>query len=475
MKKNEKKTEQNIMVIFLLFVMSCFVFSCKEDKVDSKSHDPSKAVEITDFSPKSGSARTRLFIYGKNFGDDISQIKVKIGGLEAKVIGSNGECIYCVVPQRAFDGTIEVLIGGENETPVTAEASEKFTYEKKSMVSTLCGTISETGEYTVTDGPFEKAGFQYTTWLSSDPQNPNHIYAVEDYAGIRLIDLEKREVSTVITCGQMNIARPRTISWSPDGNTMYVSNDQGSEDGISNIALKREENFLRAEVVTRSRSCNGAAVHPVNGEIYYSQWEGGSIWKDELNGQPRKELFKIWANGYEIGLAFHPTGNYAYLIGHNFHAIVKSTYNWEKRQLEVPQPFVGEYGDAGWLDGVGTQARMNTPWQGIFVKNAEYVKQGKSDEYDFYFCDRHSGSIRKITPDGMLVTIAGRGSEGLDSNHWGYVDGDLRKEARFDQPIGITYNEQNSTFYIADANNHRIRIITIEEETDTVKEAEVKP
>ena len=63
MKKNEKKTEQNIMVIFLLFVMSCFVFSCKEDKVDSKSHDPSKAVEITDFSPKSGSARTRLFIY----------------------------------------------------------------------------------------------------------------------------------------------------------------------------------------------------------------------------------------------------------------------------------------------------------------------------------------------------------------------------------------------------------------------------
>lgn len=480
MKKKQKKNKLGkSMTIFLLFVMSCFAFSCKDDEVDSKSHDPSKPVEITDFSPKNGSARTRLFIYGKNFGTDISQIMVKIGGVDAKVIGSNGECIYCVVPQRAFDGTIEVSIGGENQTPVIAEAAEKFAYEKKSLVTTLCGTVSETGEYTVTDGAFEKAGFKYTTWLSFDPHNPNYLYTVEDYAGIRLIDLEKREVSTVITCGQMNIARPRTITWSPDGNIMYVSNDQGSEDGISNIALGREENFLRAEVVTRSRSCNGSAVHPVNGEIYYSQWEGGSIWRDDLNDdKPREELFKIWANGYEIGIIFHPTGNYAYLMGHNFHAIVKSTYNWEKKQLEVPQPFVGDFGKEDWIDGVGTQARLKNPWQGVFVKNSEYVKQGKSDEYDFYFCDRHTCTIRKITPEGMVVTIAGRGSEGLDSNYWGYVDGDLRKEARFNQPVGIAYSEENSIFYVADAENRRIRTITIENETDTVEadqEAQVEP
>lgn len=478
-KKTKNGRTGNIMAIFLTFLTLCFATNCKDDKVDSQSHDPSKPVEITEFTPKNGSARTRLFIYGKNFGSDISRINVKIGGLEAKVIGSNGECIYCVVPQRAFEGTIEVTIGGKDDTPVIVEATGKFSYERKSLVSTLCGTVSETGEYSVTDGPFEKAGFKYTTWLSFDPHNPNHLYSVEDYAGIRLIDLEKKEVSTVITCGQMNIARPRTIAWSPDGNTMYVSNDQGSEDGTSNIALKRDEGFLRAEVATRSRSCNGAAVHPVNGEIYFSQWEGGSIWRDDLtDNQPREELFKIWANSYEIGIIFHPSGNFAYMVGHNFHAIVKSTYNWEKKRLEVPQPFAGEYGKNGWLDGVGTNAKMDTPWEGVFVKNEEYVKQGRSDVYDFYFADRHTHSIRKITPEGMVVTIAGRGSEGLDSNAWGYVDGDLRKETRFNQPMGLAYNEESKTFHVADAENRRIRTITIEGETDTIEsdeEAEIKP
>ena len=78
----------------------------------------------------------------------------------------------------------------------------------------------------------------------------------------------------------------------------------------------------------------------------------------------------------------------------------------------------------------------------------------------------------------MLVTVAGRGSEGLDSNVWGYVDGDLRKEARFNQPRGIAYDEKSATFYISDSENRRIRSITIEGETDAVKsdkEAEVKP
>jgi sugar lactone lactonase YvrE len=278
--------------------------------------------------------------------------------------------------------------------------------------------------------------------------------------------LEKKEVTTLITIGQMSITRPRVLGWSPDGNTMYVTNDQGSEDGISNVALKRDEEFLKAEVVTRSRSCNGMAVHPVNGELYFSQWEGGSIWRDDLSDdEPKKELFKIWANGYEIGIIFHPTGNYAYMIGHNFHSIVKSTYNWAKKELEVPQLFVGTYGSSGWKDDVGTSARLTNPWQGVFVKNEEYVKQGKEDQYDFYIADRNTHSIRKITPEGMVVTIAGRGSEGLNGNAWGYVDGDLRKEARFNQPYGIVYDEETTTFYVADTENRRIRKITIEGET----------
>ena len=104
------------------------------------------------------------------------------------------------------------------------------------------------------------------------------------------------------------------------------------------------------------------------------------------------------------------------------------------------------------------------------MKNEEYVKQGLEDEYDFYVCDQHTGSIRKITPQGMVTTYAGRGSSGLDGNHWGYVDGDLRIEARFDQPQGIAYDEETKQFYIYDTINRRIRFIGLERQIDdTVK------
>lgn len=65
-------------------------------------------------NPTEGGARTRLYIQGNNFGSNTDDIKVKIGGLPAKVIGSNGNIIYCMVPFKASEGTIEVSIKGQD-------------------------------------------------------------------------------------------------------------------------------------------------------------------------------------------------------------------------------------------------------------------------------------------------------------------------------------------------------------------------
>lgn len=46
----------------------------------------------------------------------------------------------------------------------------------------------------------------------------------------------------------------------------------------------------------------------------------------------------------------------------------------------------------------------------------------------------------------------------------GYVDGDLRQEARFDRPKGIAYDEATDTYYIGDGSNRRIRKIAYEGE-----------
>jgi DNA-binding beta-propeller fold protein YncE len=62
-----------------------------------------------------------------------------------------------------------------------------------------------------------------------------------------------------------------------------------------------------------------------------------------------------------------------------------------------------------------------------------------------------------------VTTFAGRGSSSINPNPWGYIDGDLRMEARFDQPKGLAYDEASNTFYVGDAENRRIRKISFEE------------
>lgn len=91
---------------------------------------------------------------------------------------------------------------------------------------------------------------------------------------------------------------------------------------------------------------------------------------------------------------------------------------------------------------------MNSPYQGVFVKNPEYVKANKSDVYDFYFTDSGNHCVRVLTPEGVVTTYAGRGSANLNNEAKGYVDGTLRGEARFNNPRGLAYDEQNNVFYV---------------------------
>ncbi|MNS78638.1 hypothetical protein D3C72_1122590 [compost metagenome] len=69
-----------------------------------------------------------------------------------------------------------------------------------------------------------------------------------------------------------------------------------------------------------------------------------------------------------------------------------------------------------------------------------------------------------------MTTFAGRGSSSINANPYGYVDGDLRQEARFDRPSGIAYNEAEGAFYIGDQSNRRIRKIALEEMDQSINE-----
>ena len=101
----------------------------------------------------------------------------------------------------------------------------------------------------------------------------------------------------------------------------------------------------------------------------------------------------------------------------------------------------GNVGGRGSADGVGAAARFDSPG-GIATDQAGNV----------YVADTNNSTIRKITPDGVVSTLAGKaGSPGL-------ADG-TGAEARFQYPRGIVTDSVGNV-YVADTDNQRIRKIT---------------
>lgn len=469
--RNCFKTKINsVQWIVLLLALLC-VQACKEENVASGSdpHDPSKPVQITDFSPKTGGVGQRLVIYGNNFGNDTSIVRVAIGGRDAKVIGVNNESLYVIVPEKAYDGDIVVRIGSTSN-PKEVTATEIFTYQRKMVVTTLAGYEDERGNYETKDGPFwDCGGFSNPSWLEFDPKNPHLLYMAQDGGDIRLLNFRDSMVTTPITRGMGNWGRIRTIDFTLDGDHMIISNDQWDQNHIATSILSRANNFRDPQVLTTYRACNGASIHPVNGEMYFNSFEKGQFFRFDMNkyfseGLGLKdyvELFKIQDNDWEFNIRIHPSGNYAYIIVINRHYILRTDYNWDRKEFMQPYVICGEPFAYGWVDGVGTGARLRDPYQGVFVKNPEY--EGRADEYDFYFTEQHNHDIRILTPEGKVTTFAGRGSSSINPDPWGYIDGDLRMEARFDQPKGLAYDEVNNVFYVGDAENRRVRKISFEE------------
>jgi len=59
-----------------------------------------------------------------------------------------------------------------------------------------------------------------------------------------------------------------------------------------------------------------------------------------------------------------------------------------------------------------------------------------------------------------VTMYAGRPNGNADK---GFNDGDLRKEARFNYPASIVWDEKRGCLLVGDSDNHRIRKIALEE------------
>ncbi len=124
---------------------------------------------------------------------------------------------------------------------------------------------------------------------------------------------------------------------------------------------------------------------------------------------------------------------------------VADTWNHTIRKITptgVVTTLAGTAGSSGSADGTGATARFNEPF-GVAVDGAGNV----------FVADTWNHTIRKITPTGVVTTLAGTA---------GFVEGSADgtgAAARFNEPYGVAVDGAGNVF-VADTDNNTIRKIT---------------
>jgi sugar lactone lactonase YvrE len=167
-----------------------------------------------------------------------------------------------------------------------------------------------------------------------------------------------------------------------------------------------------------------------NGNIYVMDTDNFVVRKVTPTGEVTT-LAGSTVPGYGVGVTVDAGGN-VYVADYDNDVIRKITPNGDASILAGSTE--------GWADATGADAQFNGP-SGLAVDSSGNV----------YVADYDNHMIRKITPNGTVTTVAGSGSRG-DADGQGAA-------ASFNRPNALKVDAMGN-IYVADASNHRIRKIT---------------
>ncbi len=191
----------------------------------------------------------------------------------------------------------------------------------------------------------------------------------------------------------------------------------------------------------------GMAAAP-DGSLYFSDGNNNRIRRIGAEG----DIQTVAGSGaYGAGGDFGPATEaqmdtpLAVALGGDGALYIADTYNCRIRKVGVDGIITsiagtGAYSDTG-DGGLATAATFRYP-SGIAVAPGGTV----------YIADQDSHRIRKITSDGWITTVAGTGQRGYSGDHGPAI------EAGLAYPSGITV-AQDGSLYVSDSGNYRIRRI----------------
>ncbi len=462
----------SLVICFLLFLFA--VPGCKKNDTPSST---TLAPTISGFSPATSGVGQTIVITGSNFSSNPANDLVEIGGVQAEVIAATTTSLTVVIPSGISGGSISVTVNGQ-----TGVAHNTITLTSPSVSGFLPSLVGigypviVTGKGFGTDMSKIKVSFNGTAG--------GVLVSASDTALVVTVPIGATSGGiTVVVNGQSatsaNNLQIRSLTVSTlAGSIPGFSDGTGSAakfHGAWGIVGDGLGNYFVADAFN-------SRIRKVSSTGIVTTFTGTSSFGNK-NGSLDTATF-----GSPFGIAMDSHGN-IFVTDFGFNNI---------REISASgfvSTFAGDtYGATGTADGFGTNARFHSPLgitidqnDNIFVIDGanNTVRKITSDGHvttlagsgvaasidgtgtaasfngpcgigvdatgNIYVVETGASKIRKVTQTGVVTTFAGSGIPGTKD---GPVD-----SARFNQPICIVSDHQGN-FYVTDQGNGTIRMIS---------------